>query len=50
LTLRAIYISLYPSGEKLSQILRAEKPENLIPYVHQDLGLAIKRRLVLYRI
>jgi hypothetical protein len=43
-----LYIPAYSLlGQKPSQILRAEKPETLIPYVHQDLELAIKRRLVL---
>jgi hypothetical protein len=48
--LRAIYTSLYPLGHKPSEIPRAEKLETLIPYVHQDLELAIKRRLVLHGI
>jgi hypothetical protein len=48
--LRAIYTSMYPPGQKPSQILRAEKPKTLIPYVYQDVELAIKRRLVLHRI
>jgi hypothetical protein len=44
-----IYQPVPPKARRPSQIPRAEKPKTLIPYVHQDLELLIKRRLVLDR-
>jgi hypothetical protein len=49
-TPRAIYTSMHPPKEKPSLDPKSWKARNPNSYFHQDLGLAIKRRLVLHRI